>query len=510
MDGSSILLEMRNIEKSFATVPVLRKASFSLRRGEVHALMGGNGAGKSTLMKILTGVYTRDGGSILIDGVPVDITDATSARDAGIAMIFQEFSLIPTLSVAQNIFLKREFRRGSVFINDREAIRRARAILDELGVDIDPTTPVSELSVGYAQMVEIAKALSQNARILIMDEPTASLSESETASLFELVGRLRRSGISVIYISHRMAEIFALCDRVTVMRDGDIRFTRDCKDVTVAQLVESMLGATPATAFAWQDRGYEPAGKPLLTVRNLSLPPRVVDVSFDIHPGEIVGLAGLMGSGRTEIAEAIFGLRAAGGVIEIDGRPVASQGAAIAAGIALVPEDRRRLGLVLDHSVRDNLVLPNLAQFTRAAFVQDRGALAMVTQMIARLAIKTDGPDKAARLLSGGNQQKIVLGKWLARDPRLLILDEPTIGVDIGAKAEIARTVRAMADQGVAVLVISSELEELLVMSDRLLILHNGKIFQQLQRKNIDSEEELHHAIQGHHLGSSRDAVATA
>ena len=509
MDSGAYLLEMQGIEKSFANISVLRKANFSLRRGETHALMGGNGAGKSTLMKILTGVYKKDHGTILINGQPVDITDANSAKRAGIAMIFQEFSLIPTLTVAQNIFLNREDRLGGVFLNDRAAIARSRTILDELGVDIDPRTLVSELSAGYAQIVEIAKALSQHTQILIMDEPTASLSENETRSLFQLVRRLKTSGISVIYISHRIAEIFEVCDRVTVMRDGAINFTRDCSDVTVPELVENMLGAAPATAFAWQERPDHTLGKPLLSVRGLALSPRILDVSFDIHVGEIVGLAGLMGSGRTEIVEALFGRRSAdGGTIQLDGQPIASQHDAMEAGIALVPEDRRRLGLVLDHSVYDNLLLPNLAQFTKATFVQDSKALKMVTNMIAKLGIKTDSPDKAARLLSGGNQQKIVLGKWLTREPRLLILDEPTIGVDIGAKAEIVRSIRAMADAGVAVLIISSELEELLVVSDRLLILYNGTIHQQLQRKNIESEEELHHAIQGHKLGGSHDAYA--
>jgi ribose transport system ATP-binding protein len=494
------ILEMTDIRKSFGNIAVLKRVAFSLRKGEVHALMGGNGAGKSTLMKILTGVYSRDGGSVLIDGQPVEVHDTAAAERAGVAMIFQEFSLVPTLTVAQNIFLKREPRfAGTPFINGAEMKRQARLILEELGVDIDPDAPVSGLSVGYMQIVEIAKALSKKARILVMDEPTSSLSEAETEALFELVNRLKASGISIVYISHRMAEILKLCDRVTVMRDGETVMTADCADLSVAQIVEAMLGAGNATSFEWKDRQVPATAKPVVQVRNLRLDKRIDDVSFDIKSGEIVGLAGLMGSGRTEIAETIFGRRrAVSGEVLFDGVPVANQADAIARGIALVPEDRRKFGLVLDHSVRDNIILPNLERFTRHLFVQDAAALQTVRDTIRDLAIKTDGPDKLSRLLSGGNQQKIVIGKWLARDPRLLILDEPTIGVDIGAKSEIVETVRAMADRGMAVLVISSELEELMAISDRILVLHGGRIAQDMNRRDVATEEELHHAIQGH------------
>jgi ribose transport system ATP-binding protein len=503
-------LEMTDIKKSFGSIPVLKRVSFRLSRGEVHALMGGNGAGKSTLMKILTGVYTRDSGSVKIDGQDVDLHDAISAERAGIAMIFQEFSLIPTLTVAQNIFLRREPRIGRTpFINNGEMVRRSRAILEELGVDIDPEALAGSLSVGYMQIVEIAKALSKNARILVMDEPTSSLSETETEALFHLVRRLKQSGISIVYISHRMAEILANCDRVTVMRDGETVMTEHCEGLTVDQIVEAMLGVGNAAKFEWQDRG-ERSGQPaILEVRNLALPPRVTDVSFAIEPGEIVGLAGLMGSGRTEIAEAIFGRRsAAAGTVLFDGQPVKGQQDAINRGIALVPEDRRKMGLVLDHSVRDNVLLPNLERFTRHLFVQDAEVLKTVEDTIRNLSIKTDSPDKLARLLSGGNQQKIVIGKWLARGPRLLILDEPTIGVDIGAKSEIVVTVRRMADAGMAVLLISSELEELMAISDRILVLHNGRIIQNMNRRNLSSEEELHHAIQGHRIKQQASDVA--
>ncbi len=503
------VLQMTDIRKSFASIPVLKRVSFTLRKGEVHALMGGNGAGKSTLMKILTGVYTKDGGTILVDGQPVDLSDTTAAERAGIAMIFQEFSLVPTLTVAQNIWLKREPRIAGTFLNNAEMVRRSREILQELGVDIEPETPVGNLSVGYMQIVEIAKALSKKARILVMDEPTSSLSEAETEALFDLVAKLRNSGISIVYISHRMAEILTICDRVTVMRDGEAVMTENCAKLTVDRIVEAMLGAGNTASFEWHDRGPRPEGPPILTVRNLCLPARVLDVSFDIRPGEIVGLAGLMGSGRTEIAETIFGRRVpVSGEVSFDGQPVRNQADAIDRGIALVPEDRRKMGLVLDHSVRDNVLLPNLQRFTKGFLVQDAEALTTVTRTIRDLSIKTDGPDKLAGLLSGGNQQKIVLGKWLARDPRLLILDEPTIGVDIGAKSEIVATVRAMADRGMAVLVISSELEELMAISDRILVLHGGRIVQDMNRRDLSSEEELHHAIQGHHIGPAGPVAA--
>lgn len=509
MAGSAPILEMRNIEKSFGGISVLKKVDFTLARGEVHALMGGNGAGKSTLMKILTGVYSMDAGSIRIDGAAAHITNANSAKRAGIAMIFQEFSLVPTLTVAQNIFLNREPRVGSIFLNDRAAIKRARAILEDLGESIPATTLVSELSAGMMQMVEIAKALSQNAKILIMDEPTASLSEHETEILFKVVRRLKASGISIIYISHRMAEIFELCDRVTVMRDGEARLTHDCADLTIPELVDSMLGTSSASAFTWHDRHVEVRGEPVLKIRNVALPPRIEDVSFDVYSGEIVGLAGLMGSGRTEIAEAIFGRRKPSkGSILVHGKQVTGQAQAIAAGVALVPEDRRRMGLVLDHSVQSNIMLPNLDLFSRGPFVSDFNAATVVKQVIARLRIKTESPAKITRLLSGGNQQKIVLSKWLARAPKLLILDEPTIGVDIGAKGEMANQIRELADAGAAILVISSELEELLVVCDRILALHDGRIVQDIQRRDVQSEEELHSAVQGHLIANTADPVA--
>ena len=497
MDATNIL-EMNDIEKSFNGVPVLKKANFVLRKGEVHALMGGNGAGKSTLMKILTGVYHKDAGTLILDGTPVELTTAVQAERHGVAMIYQELSLVPTLTVAQNIFLKHESRAaGNVFINDAQTERRAKDLMAELGHPVDPRTPVEQLSVGMMQMVEVAKALAKKARILIMDEPTSSLTDAETEILFQLIDRLKRSGISIIYISHRMSEIFTVCGRVTVMRDGACVKTDDCRNVTMESLIESMLGTGRNVAFQWQEREYQRSDKPVLEVNDLSCRKGRGPVSFSIYAGEIVGLAGLLGSGRTEIAETIFGMRRPhSGTVSVDGKAIHTTRGAIDAGVALVPEDRRTQGLVLDHSLLANFILPNLAFFTRGSFVRDGAGARAAKDYIQKLRIKVRAPDAPVRLLSGGNQQKIVLAKWLERKPRLLILDEPTIGVDIGAKSDILQIIRDIASGGAAVMVISSELEELLAMSDRILVIHDGKLVHELNRKDIPSEEMLHHAIQ--------------
>ncbi len=492
------LLEMRSVEKQFNRNPVLKKAHFSLAKGEIHALMGGNGAGKSTLMKILTGVYSADAGEILIEGQRVTIDSPNAAQDLGVAMIFQEFSLVPTLTVAQNIFLNREPRRaGGLLIDDNELLRRARAILAELGEDIDPTVPVSRLSVGMCQIVEIAKALSKRARILIMDEPTSSISEAEVERLFKFVRRLKEGGISIIYISHRMSEIFSLCDRVTIMRDGESVCTEPCANLTMESLIDAMLGSSAGASMHWQQRSHTLGASPALELQGVSRHHHFADVTLQVYPGEIVGLAGLMGSGRTEIMETIFGLYPpTQGEVRVHGKPVRDLNEAIAAGVALVPENRRTQGLVLSHSVLDNFVLPNLSRFQRAGLVHVLSAIKSVKDFVQSLSIKTDHPRKTAGLLSGGNQQKVVLAKWLARKPRVLLLDEPTIGVDIGAKSDIVKLVRQLASQGTAILVVSSEFEELLAMSDRLVVLRDGRVTKALDRKEIVSEDMLHQAVQ--------------
>lgn len=497
--SASTVLQMDDIEKSFNGTPVLKKVNFSMGKGEVHAICGGNGAGKSTLMKILTGVYRKDQGSIKIDDKIIEIHSPQDAEKNGIAMIFQEFSLIPTLTVAQNIFLSREPRSGKIFINDKECVRAAEDILRRLDVDIDPNAIVDTLGVGYWQMIEIAKALAKNTKILIMDEPTASLSESETVSLFKLIKQLKENGISIVYISHRMAEIFEVCDKVTVLKDGRIVLTEECRNLTMDNVVDSMIGAEAAKSFKWVNRNWKKTNSPVIEVKNLAFGNRVKDVSFQLYPGEIVGLAGLMGSGRTEIVECMFGIRQPeSGKVIIEDHEVRSTKDAISHGMACVPEDRRKQGLVLDHTVRENMMLPMIKKLTKGLFVDDGKGSSLTVEFIRKLNIKTDGIHSITRSLSGGNQQKIVLGKWLAQKPKVLILDEPTIGVDIGAKSEIVEIIRSMADEGMAILVISSELEELLAVSDRILVLYNGTIAKEIDRNNIITEEGLHHAIQGY------------
>ena len=491
-------LEMRGIEKQFNRNAVLKKTGFNLQKGEIHALMGGNGAGKSTLMKVLTGVYIADAGDIYIDGQMVQIASPNAAEALGVAMIFQEFSLVPSLTIAQNIFLNREPRKaGGLLIDEVELVSRARAILQELGEDIDPDTLVSALSVGMCQIVEIAKALSKNARILIMDEPTSSISETEVVRLFHFVRKLKANGISIIYISHRMAEIFSLCDRVTVMRDGENVLTGNCAGLTMETLIDAMLGTAVGGSMHWHARSHALGSTPALELLGFSRAPHFQDVSFKVFPGEIVGLAGLMGAGRTEVIETIYGLHPPShGEVQVFGVTVRGVQRAIEAGVALVPENRRTQGLVLSHSVLDNFVLPNLKLFHQWGVVRLTDALRGLATYVDSLRIRTDHPRKTVSLLSGGNQQKVVLAKWMARAPRVLLLDEPTIGVDIGAKSEIVQLVRKLASEGAAIVVVSSEFEELLAMSDRLIVLKNGRASAALNRQDIESEEMLHRAVQ--------------
>ncbi|BDG43003.1 sugar ABC transporter ATP-binding protein [Saccharococcus caldoxylosilyticus] len=495
------LLSMERISKSFNGIKVLDSVSFSLRKGEVHALMGGNGAGKSTLMKILTGVYKADEGEIFIEGKKVSINDTEDAKRNHISMIFQEFSLVPTLTVAQNIFLTREPKNAIGILDDKECIAKTKELLEELEVDINPTDIVGDLGVGYWQMTEIAKALSQDAKILIMDEPTSSLTKKETEILFNIIDKLKKKGISIIYISHRMDEIFQICDRITILRDGKRIVTENCGQISMETVIQHIVGADLDKAFEWKERSYSTEGTPVLEVKNLSSGTKVRDISFRLYPGEILGVAGLMGSGRSEMVRAIFGIDPIdGGEIFVKGKKhtIKSPADAIAAGLALIPEDRRMQGLILQHSVKENIILPILSKIKKGVFLDDRKANKIAEKFVERLNIKTDDIFKTAGLLSGGNQQKIVLAKWLANDPDILILDEPTIGVDIGAKTEIIDIIRELADGGKSILVISSELPELLAVSDRIIIVHEGRVVKELKRKEIYSEEVLQHAIQGY------------
>ena len=493
------LVEMRDIEKSFDTVPVLKGVDFSVLRGEVHALAGENGAGKSTLMKVLQGVYQADSGSIQIDGSPVSIRTPQDARDAGIGMVFQEFSLISTMTVAQNIMLTHEARNGLGLIDDRAGTKRAEEILATMGVSIDPRLPMYRLGTAYWQLTEIAKALAQDARVLIMDEPTASLAKHEADQLFDLVRRLTAEGLGVVYISHRMDEVYKIADRITVLRDGLRVMQEPLADVTPAQIVEAIVGRRLDSALEWRPR-QTPMGDIALEVQDIISRPRVRGASFHVRSGEVLGLAGLMGSGRSEVARCLFGMdRLDSGSILVNGRQVRFRNTkdAVKERMALVPEDRRAQGLVLDHSVADNLILPLLDDVSRGPFVGGPASRSLVDQLVERFSIKVADPLKPVRRLSGGNQQKVVLAKWLGTNPEVLVLDEPTAGVDIGTKSEIIDMIRTLADEGKAVLLISSELPELLAVSDRIAVIRDGQITHDIARGDIRDEEELQLAIQG-------------
>ncbi|WP_344121706.1 sugar ABC transporter ATP-binding protein [Planosporangium flavigriseum] len=499
-EDTGYAVRMRGVHKAFNGVPVLHGVDFELRRGEVHALLGENGAGKSTLMKILQGVYSLDSGEIVVDGQAVRLTSTHDARAAGIGMVFQEFSLVPTLSVAKNIFLGREPRHRGGLLDDGESVRRARQLFAHMGAELDPRAAVGSLSTAYWQLTEIAKALAQDARVLIMDEPTASLAKHEVEALFALVGRLKAAGISIIYISHRMEEVYRVADRVTVLRDGRRVIAAPLSEVSPAQLIEHIIGRQMEHALVWHERAVDRSGTPILELRHVSAGPRVRDVSLTVHRGEILGLAGLMGSGRTELARCLFGIdRVRSGQVLVNGRQVqlTSPRAAIAAGLALIPEDRRAQGLVLDHSVRDNLLLPLLPGLRRGPLLDDRRGGRTARSLIEQLRIRVANPSRPVRLLSGGNQQKVVIAKWLATDPTVLVMDEPTVGVDVGTKSEIVSTIRELADQGRAIIVISSELPELLAVSDRIVVLRAGAVDRELDRRDIPDEEHLQMAIQG-------------
>jgi ribose transport system ATP-binding protein len=493
-------VSMHGINKSFSGVPVLREVDFELRRGEVHALAGGNGAGKSTLMKILRGVHQPDSGEMSIDGAPVHFASTHDAIAAGISMIFQEFSVVPTLTVAQNTFLGRERRGAFGLLDDRASIERTEQLFRDMGVTVDARKRLENLGTAYWQLTEIAKALSQDARVLIMDEPTASLAKEEADHLFGLIRSLTARGISIVYISHRIEEIFQVADRVTVLRDGRHIVTADLDSLKPEQLIEHIVGRQMEHAFEWRPRTVARDGEPLLSVRGLRVRPRLHDVCFDLFRGEILGFAGLMGSGRSETARALFGIdQVQAGEIQIGGKPVSIRSSrdAIAADIALVPEDRRLQGLVLDHSVRTNLLLPLLGEFSHGGWIDDGKGKRLAGDLVERLGIKTAGLEHPVQQLSGGNQQKVVLAKWIGTEPAIYIMDEPTAGVDIGTKADIFAMIRRLADAGKAIIFISSEFAELLAVCDRVLVFRDGTVDRSLDRSAIPDEETLQFAVQG-------------
>lgn len=480
------LFELRGISKEFPGVKALDDVSFEIRAGEVHMLVGENGAGKSTLMKILCGAYRADRGSFFHNGEPVTIHDAGAARKFGIAVIFQDFTLVPYLDIAQNIFLGREFPGRLPGLIDRRRIHaEAKRVLDMIGFDIDPGVPVHSLGVAQQQMVEIAKSLSQDARILVMDEPTAALSDRETELLFAMIARLKAKGVAIIYISHRLSEVFALGDRITVLRDGHKIADLLPAETTPDQLVTLMVGRPVDTTYTRPSRPTP--GAVALEVKNLSGPSGFSDVNLTVRAGEIVGLCGLVGSGRTEVARAIYGAdRVTSGEIRLFGERIGgSVEDSTRRGMALIPENRKTQGLALARSVGDNIVLAGLRKlFPSGIFIPRRAAKA-ARAIIQKLRIATPSPRRAVATLSGGNQQKVVIGKWLHAEAQVFIFDEPTRGIDVGAKAEIFRLLDGLVHNGAAILMISSEQIEIVHICDRAYVMRSGRVVGELPHSEL-------------------------
>ena len=497
-DRATPLIEFRNISKSFGAVKALRDVSFDLMPGEVHALLGQNGAGKSTLIKILAGVQAKDGGSIRISGQERDFRTPAGARGAGIAVVYQELSLVPDMSVADNMFLSREPHRFG--FADRARIQReAGSFLESHGFALDPKAIVRSLPFAYRQLTEIAKALLGDIRILVLDEPTSSLSAGEEATLFNAIAEVRRKGVGVIYVTHRLGEVFRLAQRVTVLRDGRNVDTFMTSESDIPSLVSAIVGPkTKPSPTAPAAARKAVAGPPLVVLRDVGNE-RLSHVDLEVFPGEIVGLAGMIGSGRTEILETIFGLRRVRrGEYLLKGRPVTLKNPvdAIRNGIALVPEDRHAQGLVLEHSIERNLAMPRLPGLTRAGIFLRGLSKSRADQTMRDLSIKAPDMVTPVKSLSGGNQQKVVFGKWRNPTPEVLLLDEPTVGVDVGAREQIYALIRHAAENGSAILVVSSDLGELAMLCDRVAIVAGNTIKATVNRADVGSEEQLHHLVQ--------------
>ena len=482
------ILEMIDIKKSFSGIYALSGINFSLEMGEVHALLGENGAGKSTLIKVLGGIYKPDSGTIKINGQEVEINGVSDAQEKGIGIIHQEIVLVPYLTVAQNLFLGREIKTKFGTVDMRETNRRAGEMLANLGVNIHPDTLVESLTIAQQQMVEIAKALMVNAKVIIMDEPTAALTQSETRVLFEAANALRERGVSIVYISHRMEEIFELCDRITILRDGTYIDTKKISETDMNDVVKMMIGREIGERYPQRNVSI---GNRVLEVKNLTCPGVFEKVSFEVHAGEVLGVSGLMGAGRTEIMQAIFGnMPHVTGEIFLNGKQIENKTPkqAMKNGIGFITEDRKVEGLMLEESIMKNISLANLKRISRHGVIQREKEKELVKKGIEELHIRCFGPQHECNNLSGGNQQKVVFAKWMYTNPKVLILDEPTRGVDIGAKKEIYSIINDLAAKGVAIIMVSSELPEVLGMSDRVMVVREGLVRGFLSKEEANQE----------------------
>ncbi|MBI5668179.1 MAG: sugar ABC transporter ATP-binding protein [Chloroflexi bacterium] len=500
---------MRAITKRFPGVLALNEVNFDVRRGEVHALVGENGAGKSTLMKILSGVYIRDSGDVIFKGQHVNFTTPRQAQVAGITTIYQELNQVAQMSVTENIFLGSEIERG-VLVDWPQMHRQARALLAKLHLDIDPRLPLSSLGVGQQQMVEVAKALHHRSDLIIMDEPTSALSVREIEDLFAIIRELKAQGVSIVYISHHLDEAFEITDRITVLRDGRHITTQPTGALNVDSLIRYMVGRDVSEQFP---KEVVPRGPEVLRVENLTQGDRLRNISFTAYAGEVLGIAGLVGAGRTELMRAIFGADPIdSGRFYVDGRPVTihSPRDAIRHGIGLLTEDRKQQGLVLKMTTRENITMSVLPRLTRGLLTSRRREAALAQRFIDNLAIKTPSQNQLVINLSGGTQQKVVLSKWMATEPRVLIFDEPTRGIDVGAKVEIYKLMNQLARQGVAILMVSSELPEIMGMSDRIMVIREGEVTGFINRADYPDTQALQEKIMEYATGSNKIVPETA
>lgn len=491
------LLVMRDICKSFSGVQVLKGVHLNIKKGSVHALMGENGAGKSTLMKILIGLYKRDSGEILLNGSPIVCESTRQAQSLGIAMIHQELNFIPEMTVAENMFLGDEPMKNRLIVNFKDLYKRAERMLSEAGMDIDVRQPIRNLSVAKIQLIEILKAVSKKSNIIIMDEPTSALTEDEVAKLFKTIRQLREQGVAIIYISHRMDEIFEICDEVTVLRDGEWVDSQPVKNVTRSSLIAKMVGRSMEDIYPPVTSNV---GDIQFEVKSLCRENVFSDISFKVRRGEILGISGLVGAGRTEIARAIVGLdKLDSGEIFVEGKRIRNRNVkeSIQNGIAMVSEDRKQLGLVLCRPIGENATLPHLKHFTKGGSLRLKPERESVKAMFGRLRVKAAGPWMPAQSLSGGNQQKVVIAKWLIGKPKILIMDEPTRGVDVAAKYEIYELMNSLASEGASIVMISSELPEILGMSHRIIMIYEGKMTGELDRSEATQEQVMHFATGG-------------